>query len=253
MSFRFPESVREAFEQITVIIPAYNAESSVGEVVERVRRLNENLKVIVIDDGSSDATSEAARRSGATVISHEFNRGKGEALRTGFEYALRTGSMAVITLDADGQHSPEEIPRLIERWLETGADIIIGTRKRERGRMPLLRIITNSLSSWLVSLSAGTRIDDSQSGFRLLTSRVLRSVKTTAHGYDAESEILIKAALLGFRIRPAPIATIYSSEKSYIHPLKQPLLFIGLILRSILWRLDYLVRKRRQRTHPLDQ
>ncbi len=235
--------VEEAYDRIVVIIPAYNAARSLGDVIRRTRRVSPRLDIVVVDDGSTDETSLVANQAGVTVIRHTRNMGKGEALRTGFKYALKSGCTAVVTLDADGQHCPEEIPELVEQWLKTGADIIIGTRKRQPGKMPIVRIITNTLSSWMVSLSAGTRIDDSQSGFRLLTGKVLESVRTTSRGYGAESEILIRATHSGFRIQSVPIATIYRSEKSYIHPLRQPLLFIGLMLRSIFWRFEHLVRK----------
>jgi hypothetical protein len=109
--------------------------------------------------------------------------------------------------------------------------------------MPLVRIFTNTVSTWLVSLSSGRRIPDSQSGYRLLTRRVIDSVETTSTGYGAESEILIKAATRGFTISSAPISTIYENEKSYIHPLKQPLLFLGLIIRSLFWRFGRIGRQ----------
>jgi glycosyltransferase involved in cell wall biosynthesis len=179
-----------------------------------------------------------AREAGAEVVSHAGNLGKGAALRTGFEYLLKTDLAAVVTLDADGQHAPSEIPILIERWVATGADIVIGTRRRDPAAMPRLRILTNWISSVLVSLSAGTRIDDSQSGFRLLSRRVVEGVHTGSRGYGAESEILIKAARRGFKIEAAPVSTIYGDETSYVHPFKQPLKFTWLILKSIVWRFD---------------
>ena len=146
------------------------------------------------------------------------------------------GFRAVITLDADGQHSPLEIPKLIEAWLNKRADIVIGTRERHVGSMPLLRIFTNTVSSWLVSLSAGQYIPDSQSGYRLIARSVIENIETESRGYGAESEILIKAAIAGYSIESAPISTLYGDETSYIHPLKQPLLFLGLIFKSLFWR-----------------
>ncbi len=253
LSSELPKTLKEAYSFIKVIIPAYNAQDTLGEIVQRVRSLSSQLEVVVVDDGSKDATAEVARSSGAKVIVHGQNKGKGEALRTGFEYALRSGAAGVVTLDADGQHLPEEIPNLLRRWLATGASIVVGSRKREPGKMPLLRIITNTLSSWLVSLAAGTHIPDSQSGYRFLSTQVLRSLQTTSKGYAAESEILIKAAMRGFRIESAPISTIYSSEKSYIHPVKQPLLFLGLMFCSIFWRIRYLVTRFKANSNSFDK
>jgi len=220
------------------LIPAYNAGATLGRVVAETRALDPNLTVLVIDDGSTDDTAAVARRAGADLASHPGNQGKAAALQTGFRRFLATDRKAVVTLDADGQHSPREIPSLVDCWIKTGADIVIGTRRRSAGGMPPLRVVTNTIGSLLVSLSAGTYIHDSQSGYRLLARRVVEEVRTTSPGYLAESEILIRAATRGFTIREAPIATIYRGEKSYIHPVKQPLLFLGLIIRSFFWRFE---------------
>jgi glycosyltransferase involved in cell wall biosynthesis len=236
MSDRTGFSLEDAYRSTVVLIPAYNAAATVADVVRGVKEVSPHLTVIVVDDGSTDGTAGAAEAAGASVIKHGTNMGKGEALRTGFSEFLKGDHKAVITLDADGQHSPREIPGLVRCWLEEQADIVIGTRRRDAQKMPLLRICTNTLSSWLVSLSAGTYIRDSQSGYRLLTRDVIEGVSTSSRGYGAESEILIKAAAGGYKIGSAPISTIYEDEKSYIHPLKQPLLFLGLIIRSFFWR-----------------
>jgi glycosyltransferase involved in cell wall biosynthesis len=229
-------SLQESYRSSLVLVPAYNAEATIADVIRGVKDVSPDLGVIVVDDGSIDGTASAAEAAGARVIRHGRNMGKGEALRTGFKEFLEGNRKTVITLDADGQHSPREIPGLIDCWRTEGADIVIGTRRRDVAKMPLLRICTNTLSSWLVSLSAGTYIPDSQSGYRLLTREVITGVSTSSRGYGAESEILIKAAASGYRIGAAPISTIYEDEKSYIHPLKQPLLFLGLIMKSFFWR-----------------
>lgn len=229
--------------RVMALIPAFNAGESVGTVVREVLALKAGITVVVIDDGSSDGTGQFARDAGALVITHPRNVGKGAALRTGFDHFLGTDLEAVVTLDADGQHSPREVPILIERWAVTGADVIVGTRKRDVEKMPPLRIVTNTISSWLVSLSAGTYIHDSQSGFRLLSRRVIQNVQTKSSGYGAESEILIKAASRGYSVDSVPVSTIYANEKSYIHPLKQPLRFLGLMVKSIFWRFERSGRK----------
>jgi glycosyltransferase involved in cell wall biosynthesis len=231
-----PASLDEAYSQTLVLIPAYNAAETVGRVIADIHGVSPDLATLVVDDGSEDATARVALEAGAVVLRHGENMGKGAALRTGFKEFLGRDEKAVITLDADGQHSPGEIPKLLECWLKDKADIVIGTRKRDVRRMPILRIFTNTVSTWLVSLSAGRRIPDSQSGYRLLTRQVIDTIRTTSRGYGAESEILIKAAAGGLKIGSAPISTIYENEKSYIHPLKQPLLFLGLIIKSIFWR-----------------
>lgn len=223
---------------ILVLIPSYNAGASVGGVVRETAALGRGWEILVVDDGSTDCTAAAAREAGALVVSHSRNLGKGAALRTGFEHLLAGNLEAVVTLDADGQHAPAEIGALVERWLETGADVVIGTRRRDPSMMPRLRILSNWLSSHLVSLAAGALVRDSQSGFRLISRRVVNDVRTTTSGYGAESEILIKAARRGFRIEAAPVSTIYGNERSYVNPLKQPLLFAWLMIKSIAWRLE---------------
>jgi glycosyltransferase involved in cell wall biosynthesis len=231
-----PRSRTHSCRQVMALIPAYNAGEAVGRVVREVAALEGGLMVLVIDDGSTDGTAVRARQAGASVVSHPRNMGKGAALRTGFEHFLRTDLSAVVTLDADGQHAPGEIPSLVQRWEATGADIIIGTRRRDPSTMPPLRVVTNAVSSFLVSLAAGRRIQDSQSGFRLLSRRVIEKIEIDSDCYAAESEMLIKAGLRGMRVESVPVSTIYADERSYVHPFKQPVKFVWLILRSILWR-----------------
>ena len=243
MNQDIPTSLESAYGALLILIPAYNAGEAVGRVVGSVRMLSPDLAILVVDDGSTDATARTAKAAGAVVVSHAANMGKGVALRTGFDYFLRTDLKAVVTLDADGQHPPREIPNLIDRWLQTHADIIIGTRRRDFSRMPALRVVTNTLSSILVSLSAGRYIHDSQSGFRLISRRAIANVETSSASYGAESEILIKAVSRGYTVDSAPISTIYADERSYVHPVKQPIRFLWLIIRSFFWRFQHVGKK----------
>ncbi len=216
------------------VIPAYNEEARVADVVKGV--LAQGPDAIVVDDCSSDATSVRAREAGADVVRHEVNRGKGGALRTGFARAVELGYDAAVTLDADGQHDPKEIPRLLEA--AAGADIVLGTRMGDVSTMPRVRLWTNRFTSWVVSRLAGTRITDSQSGYRLLRRRVLARVEYSASRFDAESEILTKACRMGFRLVEVPITTIYGDEKSKIHPVADAVRFFRMV-----WRLSGEVRK----------
>ncbi|MFH1007692.1 MAG: glycosyltransferase family 2 protein [Candidatus Latescibacterota bacterium] len=220
---------------ILVVIPAYNAAASLPDVIARVQRHVPPQDVLVIDDGSGDATREMARQSGVHLVSHPANRGKGAALRTGFEWALSRGYETVITLDADGQHEPESIPDLIRHWQTSGADLIVGSRMHNHRGMPLGRICSNTLTSWVISRRAGQHIEDSQSGYRLITAEVLRHVALETCGYETESELLIKAARLDFQIRFVPISTVYADEQSFIHPLRDTGRFIALVWRSFSW------------------
>ncbi|MFO7915881.1 MAG: glycosyltransferase family 2 protein [Candidatus Krumholzibacteriales bacterium] len=223
---------------IAVIIPAFNESGKIRGVIEGV--LEQGLppgNVIVVDDGSSDSTAEAASAVGIKVIRHRANRGKGAALSSGFrEAASRPGISAVIALDADGQHNPAMIPDFINQFRETEADIIIGSRMHDIEGMPLIRKLTNKTTSSVISRLSGSHIRDSQSGYRLLSIEVLnRFDKMNSSHYDAESEILIRAGREGFIISEIPIDTIYKDETSSINPFIDTIRFISLVFRSVFW------------------
>lgn len=190
-------------EKTIALIPAYNAAQFLQPVVEGA--LKAIPDVVVVDDGSADGTSEVARKAGARVVRHEKNRGKGGALKTGFQYALEQGFDAVVTLDADGQHLPAEIPLFIEARQATGADLIIGSRSRLFTGMKRRRRLANRFSAATISWSSGSKVDDSQSGFRLYSKRLLQSVGMKSDGFAAESEIIVRAGRGGFRILMIPI------------------------------------------------
>ena len=222
--------------RICALIPAYQEEENIGQVVERARKINGVEEVIVVDDGSADRTCEVAKRSGATVLKHAKNAGKGRSLQTGFSYAVSKGFNAIITLDGDGQHLPEEIPLFIEKARKEEADIVVGSRMEDPRGMPPLRYWTNVLTSLVTTMLAGTRIRDSQSGFRLIRSKVLQEVSLESPKFAVESELLIKAGKKGFNIKEIPITSVYlpdSTRKSKISPLKDTLRFFMLIWRNI--------------------
>ena len=183
-----------------VLIPALNAERTIPRVVADSRAQLE--PVVVIDDGSTDATGEVSRAVGAIVLRHDVNRGKGAALKTGFAWALERGFDAVITLDADGQHLPGEIPKLLEAG---DADLVIGGREHLFLHMLPRRRNANRFSAWCISKCAGTRVPDSQSGFRRYSANLLRSVHLHTDGFDMESEAIVLAGKRGFRIITIPI------------------------------------------------
>jgi hypothetical protein len=210
-----------------VIIPAYQAEAHVGDVVRRCRVQTEVAGVIVVDDGSADATGDAAHAAGARLLTHLVNRGKGAALMTGFREASALGWEAAITLDADGQHDPNDIPRFIAESHRTRADIVVGARARASTPMPLPRRLSNRLSSAVVSRLAGTPIPDSQSGYRLVARRVWELLPLSRVRYDFESEILIRAARHGYVIVSLPIETHYADEKSHFRPFRDTARMIG--------------------------
>ena len=220
---------------VTVLLPGYNVARHLPKLVDDLRASLPEASLLLVDDGSADATAATARALGLTVIEHEVNQGKGMALRTGFAAAVDAGTDAVITMDSDGQHLPAEASRFVEAW-NAGADVVVGDRMRENDNMPWLRKRTNEFTSWVISRLAGARIPDSQNGYRLFDAKVLREVPLESRRYDMESEILIRAARRGFRIDAVPISTIYHDEHSSIHPFVDTMRFIRLVWRARRWR-----------------
>lgn len=218
--------------KICVLLPAYNEERTIGGLVRDVRKHVPD--VIVADDGSSDNTAREAREAGAVVLSGGRNMGKGASLRRGFEYISSGDCNAVITMDADRQHDYRELPAFIKSMEETGADIVLGTRMGAHEGMPVLRLLTNIATSLVVSALCGCRVTDSQTGYRLIKTGVLRDVRLETANYETESEMLIKAARKKFLITEIPIRTIYDGQESKIRPGRDTLRFIKLVINSVL-------------------
>jgi glycosyltransferase involved in cell wall biosynthesis len=225
----------EILENTAAIVPAYNAAALVSDVLVALQEVIPSIRVIVVDDGSTDDTFRKASVTGVQVVQHPMNMGKGVALSTGFKRALSMGMGHVVTLDADGQHNPAEIPKFARRVAETGADIVVGNRFGALGAMPWLRRSTNWLTSKVVSALARQRIPDSQNGYRMIGARVLTSIELETARYEAESEILIKAGRRGFRIDSVPVETIYGEEVSAIHPVVDTVRFFRLVYKALFW------------------
>jgi glycosyltransferase involved in cell wall biosynthesis len=218
-----------------VLIPAYNASLTISELIEKTSEFVNKNNIVVVDDGSQDQTFTIAQRTGAVVLKHERNKGKGEALKTGFKYALEKNFEAILTIDADLQHDPSSIVDFLKKTSENFNGIIIGTRDIHLKKMPLARWLSNSLTSVILSILSGQTIRDSQSGYRLISTQVLKKVKLKAKKYDLESEILVKAGRKGFKIEKIPIETIYHEGKSFINPFVDTARFIKLMWRSLWW------------------
>ena len=187
------------------VIPAFNAGPWIRDVVTRT--LSVLPDVLVIDDGSVDDTADVARSAGADVVSHAVNRGKGAALRTAFDSLFAPdgpSAPAVVTLDADGQHLPEEIPKLVAAWRD-GADLVLGTRDHLFASMSRVRRASNSLSSRAISWAAGRRLGDIQTGFRIYTPELLDATGFPEDRFQAESAVVVRAARRGFRIVSVPV------------------------------------------------
>ncbi len=218
--------------QILILIPAYNAAKYLSELVKRIRQAVPGTEILIINDGSSDKTAQLLPALGTAYLENLPNQGKGFTLKRGADYALRKGYRHIVTIDADLQHLPEEIPRLLEKTERS--DIVIGTRKITLRVMPFARWLTNNLTSIIISVFSGQRVRDSQSGFRLVATKILAQTKVQSIKYDYESEILFQAGALGARIGEATISTVYEGSHSYINPLKDTGRFIRQIWRRIL-------------------
>jgi len=218
---------------ILIVVPAYNAAGTLPQLIARCKGSAPELSIAVVNDGSTDSTTEIVAGLDVIRLVHEQNRGKGEALKTGFDYARQEGFEAVITLDADLQHAPESIPAFIDLYRTGEYDIIVGVRTITLSVMPFTRWLTNKTTSWIISMMAKQRVTDSQSGFRLIATETWHRIPLATTGYDLESEILIKAGKAGYRIGEVPIETIYTGSKSYINPLADTWRFVRLVWRNL--------------------
>jgi len=216
---------------IGVIIPALNAAPFIPALLAEIHQLHSEYRILVVDDGSSDRTGEVARAAGAEVIRHPVNRGKGAALDTGHHWALATGHEWVYTMDADGQHLPNEMQQFLTEAVKKQWDVVVGTRMADTSDMPWIREATNKFTSHVISLLAGCTIPDSQSGYRLFRTACLEGLKLRTKRYDTESEVLVRLAWKGHRIGSVPISTVYGEEKSSIRPLQDT----GRFFRLVFW------------------
>jgi glycosyltransferase involved in cell wall biosynthesis len=214
---------------IVALIPGYNEGPRIAEVV---RGAAAHLPVVVVDDGSSDDTAAQARAAGATVIEQRPNQGKGAALRAGFRRALADGADAVLTLDADGQHDPAEIPAFLSAWAaEPRPDLVIG--RRNFRAMPPIRRLSNVLGGWAISWAVGRPIPDNQSGYRLVSRRIMEAtLASDEHGFEFEVEMITSCIRLGGTIAWVPIRTIYAGEPSHIRPLPHLRSFIRIVRKA---------------------
>jgi len=220
-------------EKICVIIPAYNVEATIAKVISQVSKFINTNHVVVINDGSSDQTGLVATRTNTVVLWNEINRGKGYSLKKGFQYAVQNSYEAIITLDGDLQHDPLEIPRFIDCYFRTNADLILGDRTGDFSNMPLDRQFSNKMTSLIVSILVNQRIRDSQTGYRLIKTELLKSISLISNHYETESELLIKALLNRYKIAHVPIKTIYNAQQSHIHRFVDTLRFLRIVILSL--------------------
>jgi glycosyltransferase involved in cell wall biosynthesis len=216
--------------RICAIIPAFREAARITPVIAGVRA--QGLAPVVVDDGSGDGTAEAAEAAGAVVVRHPVNKGKGAALQTGFAFAREQGFAWIVTMDADGQHAPDDLPAFLEAIRRGDAEVVVGNRMRDVHDMPWIRRATNWIMSAWLSRIMRQRVPDTQCGYRAYHATLLPHLVSNSTHFDAESEVLIRLARRGFRIASVPIRTIYGDEKSKIRPVRDTLRFI-----KMLWRL----------------
>jgi glycosyltransferase involved in cell wall biosynthesis len=212
-----------------VIIPGYKEAGRIGPVVSEL--IAAGHVVIVVDDGSPDATAEEAGKAGATVLRHETNKGKGAALQTGFAHAVNQGFEYVVTMDADGQHAPGDVALFVKAYGITGIPVLVGNRMSDPQGMPFVRRCTNRYMSWLLSRRMGQYVPDTQNGFRLYRCDVLEYVRASTAGFAAESEVLLNLATAGIQIGSVPVRAIYGDEKSKIRPVRDTMRFFAMLRR----------------------
>lgn len=218
-----------------VVIPAYNEAATIRDLVERTLRLCP--QVIVVDDGSEDGTAPALDGLPVQVLRHPQNQGKAASLWRGLQAARASGVELIVTLDGDGQHAPEDIPRLLAAAHRHPGSLVIGARLADRSAIPWLRYVANRAAVFWLSWACGQRLTDSQSGFRVYPAALFQGlsiVHDRVHGFVFESEILIEAARRGHRIAMVPIAAVYhagarASHYRHIDTLR--------IVRMIAWKL----------------
>ena len=215
-------------KKVTIaVIPAHNESKCISKIVEETRRYVD--EVIVVDDGSTDDTLERALECGAIVCRNERKMGMWAALRKGFSIALNRGANIVVTLDGDGQHDPKEIPKFLLS-LSNGIDVVLGVRKFD-DNMPLIRQISNWLTTLMINSLFPIKVSDSQCGYRAYNRRALSSLSLTSVGFEGATESLIKLGSADFQISEIPIETIYGAEKSKMNAIRDTWRFLKTIFK----------------------
>jgi len=223
-----PPSTPVNGKSLLALIPAYNEADHIQFVIKGAQAY---LPVLVVDDGSKDGTAAQAQETGAAVLSQRPNQGKGAALKVGFQRAISDGYQAVITLDADGQHDPAEIPLFMEAYRLEGYDLILG--ERDYGKIPIVRRIPNTIGRITFSWSLGRQVGDNQTGYRLISRRLMQAMlESPEQGFQFEVEMIVICVLNGFSMGTVPIRTIYAGERSHIQPLRHIVEFFRMVYQT---------------------
>ena len=224
---------------VSVVIPVFNEEATIGNIVTRTKKTLEQLgvsyEILVVDDGSDDRSADIAQELKAHVL-RDPHQGKGFALRSGFR---QTKGELVVTLDADGSHQPEEIPLVLKYIRENKADFVVGSRffnsEANKTKIPKINRTGNKMFNYLIGYFTGVKISDSQSGFRAIKSSLIKKMKLSSHGYEVESEMLIKALRMGARVAETPISFDQRTVgKSKLDPIRDGTRILYAIIASYL-------------------
>jgi len=222
--------------EVAALIPALDCEATIGAVVRGT--LAHLSRVLVVDDGSSDRTADAAKAAGAEVLRQPANRGKGAALRAGLRALSERGATHALTLDGDGQHLPEEIPLLLRASAEAPRALVLGARQHQPGSLPRIRVFGNRFANRWVRIACGKQLEDTQSGFRLYPIDDTLALGCRAHRFAFETEVVIRAARAGLPIRSVPVRVYNpprgegtSHFRGFSDALRIVLTVIGLLLR----------------------
>lgn len=205
-------NLNKQVNEICVLIPAYNADRTIGNLIDEIKKYP--VDIIVVEDGSTDRTYQIVKDKRIIVLRHSRRKGKGDALKTGFKYAEKFKYKAVITLDADGQHNPYEIPEFISSF-ETSGNMQIGSRMHQADLIPHSRAMAIKVANFFISYAAGQYIDDTQCGYRLYPISLVQQINLRTKGYTCETEFLIKAGAYGHKLQSIPIKAIYPDKNGY--------------------------------------
>ena len=218
--------------KICILIPTFNEAKAIGALISAIKQ--RNIDVYVSDDGSTDDTVRIAKKLGVHVITNAVRTGKGATLRRGFDHLLPLDYTGVIVMDGDGQHAPEDLEGFLKKINEDAQCIIIGDRLINPQGMPWIRLMTNKIMSFIISIGCGQKVNDTQSGFRYINLDIYKNLQITTSGYEIETEVLMKSAKKGYTIYSVPIKTIYGDETSKIQPFHDTIRFLKYYCKEII-------------------
>jgi glycosyltransferase involved in cell wall biosynthesis len=217
---------------ILLVIPAFNEEPTIPGLIESAKPYIRDI--MVIDDGSSDATTLVSVMTGAMTHRFAENKGKGEALKTAFEYAVGQGYDWVFTMDGNGRHDPADLPKFFP--LLGAYDLVLGYRTQDAGSKSIIRRFGNTLASVLLLIFCGRWIADCQTGYRAYSVELLRSIQLNSSRYDLETEALIKSIKKGLRVGQVTVQVVNSPQHSRFRPVRDSLAFLRVIVKSVFRR-----------------